>query len=76
MVIIVHYPQTFSFVTDELTNPFNEETGCALRDRLMQEEMVKQNIETPYHHPLEYSVEEVSTLNFGGMQTELWGLGS
>lgn len=75
-IVVMHYPQTFTFFTDETLTDFNEETGCSLRDRILHEELENQNIETPYHHYTEYVVEEVQSIMFGGIQTELWGLGS
>lgn len=75
-IVVMHYPATFSFFTNETITDFNEETGCSLRDRILHEELKRQKIDSPYHHYSEYTVEEVETTTFGGIETELWGLGS
>ena len=75
-IVVMHYPTTFTFFTNETLTDFNYETGCSLRDRILHEELKRQNIDSPYHHYTDFTVEEVENVTFGGIETELWGLGS
>ncbi len=75
-IVVIHYPETFTFFTNETLTDFNDETGCSLRDRILHDEMKRQNIDSPYHNHTDFAVEEVEIITFGGIETELWGLGS
>jgi hypothetical protein len=70
LIIVTDYPSTFSFHTKEKLPRFKFD--CPVRTRIIQEELVKQKIETPYHEPNHYMVEEITRFEGG----EIWGLGT
>ena len=76
LIVIEHYPATFAFTTNETLTDFNDETGCSLRDRILQDELKRQKIASPYHNYADYVVEIVETAMLGDIETELWTLGS
>jgi len=76
LIVITHYPATFAFITNETLTPFNEETGCSLRDRILHDELEYQKIDSPHHTYNDYVVEIVETSVLGDIEVELWTLGS
>jgi hypothetical protein len=76
LIVITHYPATFAFTTNETLTPFNEETECSLRNRILHDELKRQNIESPYHSYTDYVVEIVDTALLGDIEVEMWTLGS
>ncbi len=76
LIVVMHYPQTFTFTTNETLTEFNEETECSLRNRILHDELKRQKIESPYHAYTDYVVEIVETAVIGDTEIELWTLGS
>lgn len=76
LIVIQDYPTTFAFTTNETLTDFNEETGCSLRDRILQDELKRQKIDSPHHSYADYIVEIVDATILEGVEIELWTLGS
>jgi hypothetical protein len=69
-IIIRDYPSTFSFDTEEKLPKF--QFGCHVRTKIVQQEIIQQQIETPCHDPFDYCVEVIIPFKGG----EIWELGS
>jgi hypothetical protein len=69
-IIIRDYPSTFSFDTEEKLPIF--QYGCHVRTKIVQQEIIQQQIETPCHDPFDYCVEVIIPFKDG----EIWELGS
>ena len=69
-IIINEYPCTFSFDTEENLPKFKY--GCRTRTKIVRQQIIRQQIETPFHEPSDYCVEEIFPFNGG----EIWELGS
>lgn len=76
LIVIQDYPTTFAFTTNETLTDFNEETGCSLRNRILFDELKRQQIVSPHHSYADYIVEIVDTEVIGDVEVELWTLGS
>ncbi len=69
-IIIRDYPSTFSFNLEKKLPKF--QYGCHVRTRIVQQQIVQQQIETPFHEPSDYTVEVIIPFEGG----EVWELGS
>jgi|688.fasta_scaffold2816348_2 hypothetical protein len=76
LIVIQDYPATFAFTTNETLTDFNEETGCSLRNRILFDELKRQEIDSRHHSYGDYVVEIVDTSMLGDIEIELWTLGS
>ena len=72
-IIVVEYPQTFSFKVRKELPPF--EYGCETRWNILQYQFKKQKIESPCHLWSEYVLEFVKS-DEEFPDTEYWYLGS
>ena len=70
LIIIVNYPDTFSFYIDEELPRFKFD--CPVRTKLLREQLEKQQIECPYHRYEDYNVEIMERFKSG----EVWFVGS
>ena len=70
LIIVTDYPSTFSFHTEEKLPKFKFD--CPIRTKIVQQQIIEQKIETPYHEANHYNVEEVILFEGG----EIWELGT
>jgi hypothetical protein len=69
-VIVVGYPDTFSFETEMEFPKFKY--GCETRTSLLHLELEKNKISLPCHYYTDYIVEQIEVIS----EIELWHLGS
>ena len=69
-IIVTDYPATFSFETEEKLPKFKFD--CPVRTKIVQQQIIEQKIESPYHEPEHYMVENIIPFEGG----EIWELGS
>ena len=69
-VIVVEYPDTFSFKTDVEFPKFKY--GCKIRTILLHLELLKNKIHSPCHYYDDYIVESIEIKN----DIEYWYIGS
>jgi hypothetical protein len=69
-IIVTDYPATFSFHIEGELPKFKFD--CPTRTEIVQQQIREQQIETPYHEPEHYMVEEIISFEDG----EIWELGT
>ena len=69
-IIVTDYPATFSFHIEGELPKFKFD--CPTRTEIVQQQIKEQKIETPYHEPEHYMVEDIIPFEDG----EIWELGT
>lgn len=73
-IIVMDYPQTFSFKVRKELPKFNEDDYCEVRREILIRQMKRQNIDSPCHSYYDYVVGIVKEFDNGNIKGEIWHL--